>query len=205
MYLRLTINWLIIVVAVRVIEYPLAKSNADLPPDWSINMTEKYDSNGDYSAYNEDESNEYVGGGGGGKPRKSIGSSGGAHNGDSNVHDHRDRDHGGTEGSGNLQLNEKASEYIRDCMAEKNRMDRKFPIAEKLLEGGKCVSKFQFMWQIVKFSVLQRLKRCRQLDAFRRGNRSMQIYIGRSHCAYRSGFWCPYASIRRWFVARYSL
>ncbi|XP_017961599.1 KH domain-containing, RNA-binding, signal transduction-associated protein 2-like [Drosophila navojoa] len=99
-------------------------------------MTEKYDSNGDYSAYNEDDSNEYVGGGGGGKPRKSIGSSGGgAHNGDSNVHDHRDRDHGGPEGSGNVQLNEKASEYIRDCMAEKNRMDRKFPIAEKLLEG----------------------------------------------------------------------
>ncbi|XP_064542640.1 KH domain-containing, RNA-binding, signal transduction-associated protein 2 isoform X2 [Drosophila montana] len=97
-------------------------------------MTEKYDGNGDYSSYNEEDSNEYVGGGGGGggggKPRKSV-SSGGAHNGDSGVHDH----HGGPEGSANVQLNEKASEYIRDCMAEKNRMDRKFPIAEKLLEG----------------------------------------------------------------------
>lgn len=98
-------------------------------------MTEKYDGNGDYSSYNEEDSNEYGGGGGsggGGKPRKSVGS-GGAHNGDSGVHDH----HGGPEGSANVQLNEKASEYIRDCMAEKNRMDRKFPIAEKLLEGGK--------------------------------------------------------------------
>ncbi|KAL7735763.1 hypothetical protein ACLKA6_020012 [Drosophila palustris] len=91
-------------------------------------MTEKYDSNGDYSTYNE-EDNEYVGGGGG-KPRKSVGIVG-AHNGDAGAHDH----HGGPEGSANVQLNEKANEYIRDCMAEKNRMDRKFPIAEKLLEG----------------------------------------------------------------------
>ncbi|EDW01377.1 GH21401 [Drosophila grimshawi] len=94
-------------------------------------MSEKYDGNGDYSTYNEDEANEY-----GGKTRgKSVGNSGGsgAHNGDSGIHDHH---HGGAEGSGNnVQLNEKASEYIRDCMAEKNRMDRKFPIAEKLLEG----------------------------------------------------------------------
>lgn len=87
-------------------------------------MTEKYDGNGDYSTYNEEDINEY----GGGKSRKPV-NSGCGHNGDS--------DHGGTEGggSGNVQLNEKANEYIRDCMAEKNRMDRKFPIAEKLLES----------------------------------------------------------------------
>lgn len=88
-------------------------------------MTEKYDGNGDYSTYNEDD-NEY---GGAGKPRKSV-SAGSAHNGDS---DH----HSAADGSANVQLNEKASEYIRDCVAEKTRMDRKFPIAEKLLEGGK--------------------------------------------------------------------
>ncbi|XP_030375618.1 KH domain-containing, RNA-binding, signal transduction-associated protein 2 [Scaptodrosophila lebanonensis] len=76
-------------------------------------MTEKYDGNGDYSTYNEDD-NEY-----GGKPRKNCV---GTANGDSSTHDH-------------VQLNEKANEYIRDCMAEKNRMDRKYPISEKLLEG----------------------------------------------------------------------
>ncbi|KAL7735539.1 hypothetical protein ACLKA6_010567 [Drosophila palustris] len=88
-------------------------------------MTEKYDSNGDYSTYNE-EDDEYVGGGGD-KPRKSVGIVG-AHTGDAGAHDQ----HGGPEGSANVQLNEKANEYIRDFMAEKNRMDRKFPIAEKI-------------------------------------------------------------------------
>ncbi|ALC41078.1 qkr54B [Drosophila busckii] len=99
-------------------------------------MSDKYEGNGDYSAYNEDDNNDYNGGGGGGvsKPRKNAGVGGGgnAHNGDNGVHDH----HGGPEGGGgNMPLNEKANEYIRDCMAEKHRMDRKFPIAEKLLEG----------------------------------------------------------------------
>ncbi|XP_034103980.1 KH domain-containing, RNA-binding, signal transduction-associated protein 2 [Drosophila nasuta] len=94
-------------------------------------MTEKYDGNGDYSAYNEEDSNEY--GGGGGKARKSAGNGGGGgpHNGDAGAHDL----HGVPEGGASVQLNEKANEYIRDCMAEKNRMDRKFPIAEKLMEG----------------------------------------------------------------------
>ncbi|XP_061394388.1 KH domain-containing, RNA-binding, signal transduction-associated protein 2 [Musca vetustissima] len=32
-------------------------------------------------------------------------------------------------------LNEKANEYVRDCLNEKSRMDRKFPIAEKLLDA----------------------------------------------------------------------
>lgn len=92
-------------------------------------MTEKYDGNGDFSAFNDDD-NDF-----GGKPRKSggsIGAPGGAHNGDSSAHDHGH--HGGDPG-GSVQINEKANEYIRDCMAERNRMDRKFPIAEKLLEG----------------------------------------------------------------------
>ncbi|KAI8040072.1 hypothetical protein M5D96_007500 [Drosophila gunungcola] len=91
-------------------------------------MTEKYDGNGEFSAFNDDE--EF-----GGKPRKSggsIGAPGGAHNGDSSAHDHGH--HGGDPG-GSIQINEKANEYIRDCMVERNRMDRKFPIAEKLLEG----------------------------------------------------------------------
>jgi len=94
-------------------------------------MTEKYEGNGDFSAFNDDD-NDF-----GGKPRKpggSIGAPGGAHNGDASAHDHGH--HGGDPG-GNVQINEKANEYIRDCMAERNRMDRKFPIAEKLLEGGK--------------------------------------------------------------------
>ncbi|KAH8290785.1 hypothetical protein KR054_005964 [Drosophila jambulina] len=92
-------------------------------------MTEKYDGNGDFSAFNDDD-NEF-----GGKQRKSTASSGapgGAHNGDSSAHDHG---HHGTDAGGSVQINEKANEYIRDCMAERNRMDRKFPIAEKLLEG----------------------------------------------------------------------
>ncbi|XP_034651562.1 KH domain-containing, RNA-binding, signal transduction-associated protein 2 isoform X3 [Drosophila subobscura] len=95
-------------------------------------MTEKYDGNGDFSPYNDDE-NEYSG-----KPRKTAGSGGGpgsgpgAHNGDSSVHDHS---HHGGDGNGSVQINEKANEYIRDCMAERNRMDRKFPIGEKLLDG----------------------------------------------------------------------
>ncbi|XP_013098022.1 KH domain-containing, RNA-binding, signal transduction-associated protein 2 isoform X2 [Stomoxys calcitrans] len=32
-------------------------------------------------------------------------------------------------------LNEKANEYVRECLNEKSRMDRKFPIAEKLLDA----------------------------------------------------------------------
>ncbi|KAH8374127.1 hypothetical protein KR200_010205 [Drosophila serrata] len=92
-------------------------------------MTEKYDGNGDFSAFNDDD-NEF-----GGKQRKPSASSvapGGAHNGDSSAHDHG---HHGTDSGGSVQINEKANEYIRDCMAERNRMDRKFPIAEKLLDG----------------------------------------------------------------------
>lgn len=36
-------------------------------------------------------------------------------------------------------LNEKANEYVRDCLNEKSRMDRKFPIAEKLLDAGMLI------------------------------------------------------------------
>lgn len=97
-------------------------------------MTEKYDGNGDFSTFNDDD-NDF-----GGKPRKSGGGStgapGGAHNGDSSAHDHG---HHAADSANTVQINEKANEYIRDCMAERNRMDRKFPIAEKLIEGGKII------------------------------------------------------------------
>ncbi|XP_055857148.1 KH domain-containing, RNA-binding, signal transduction-associated protein 2 isoform X1 [Episyrphus balteatus] len=87
-------------------------------------MTEAYDGNGDYSSYNDDESDyKRKGGGGnagGGGPHPS-------HNGDNSNHDHHPGD--------GPQLNDKANEYIRDCLTEKNRMDKKYPIAEKLLES----------------------------------------------------------------------
>ncbi|XP_002074901.3 KH domain-containing, RNA-binding, signal transduction-associated protein 2 [Drosophila willistoni] len=89
-------------------------------------MTDKYDGNGDFSTYApiEDQDQDY-------KPRKGTS---GPHNGDSSGHDHHGVSGGGADAS-NAQINEKANEYIRDCMAERNRMDRKFPIAEKLIEG----------------------------------------------------------------------
>ncbi|XP_037948330.1 KH domain-containing, RNA-binding, signal transduction-associated protein 3-like [Teleopsis dalmanni] len=88
-------------------------------------MTDAFDGNGDYSPYNDDD-NEYS------KQRKSgVGSNTVPHNGDNTNH----VSSGGPGASGDSgQLNEKANEYIRDCLSEKNRMDRKFPIAEKLLE-----------------------------------------------------------------------
>lgn len=36
--------------------------------------------------------------------------------------------------------NERAKEYIRELNAERNRMDKKFPIADRLIEIGKLVS-----------------------------------------------------------------
>ncbi|KAH8280424.1 hypothetical protein KR018_006984 [Drosophila ironensis] len=122
-------------------------------------MTEKYDGNGDFS-FNDDD-NDF-----GGKPRKSTGSGGvpgGAHNGDSSGHDHgHGHGHGGDSGN-SVQINEKANEYIRDCMAERNRMDRKFPIAEKLLEGGKLINKtwhvsFHLMSQIMNLLEIEKVQ-----------------------------------------------
>ncbi|XP_054737223.1 KH domain-containing, RNA-binding, signal transduction-associated protein 3 isoform X2 [Anastrepha obliqua] len=107
-------------------------------------MTDVYDGNGDYAAYNEDD--DY------GKQRKGGCVTGvDPHNGDSSNHDLHHHVGGVVVGGGGVgvgggmgmvgggggdvgQLNDKANEYIRDCMAEKNRMDRKFPIAEKLLD-----------------------------------------------------------------------
>lgn len=92
-------------------------------------MTNTYEGNGDYSSYTEEES-EYS------KQRKMAGS--GPHNGDNN---HGDLHHHGPNTNmnpaENNYLNEKANDYIRDCLNEKSRMDRKFPIAEKLLDAGK--------------------------------------------------------------------
>ncbi|XP_067628343.1 KH domain-containing, RNA-binding, signal transduction-associated protein 2 isoform X2 [Eurosta solidaginis] len=104
-------------------------------------MTDVYDGNGDYAAYNDDD--DY------GK-RKGVD----PHNGDNSnndLHHHVGGMVGGvgmgmvTGGDGG-QLNDKANEYIRDCMAEKNRMDRKFPIAEKLLDCE--IEKVQSMGRI---------------------------------------------------------
>lgn len=100
-------------------------------------MANTYDGNGDYTNYAEDES-EYS------KQRKMAGMSAtGPHNGD-NSHGGVDPHHGvsssigaGGVGGDNNYLNEKANEYVRDCINEKSRMDRKFPIAEKLLDSGK--------------------------------------------------------------------
>ncbi|XP_018785932.1 PREDICTED: KH domain-containing, RNA-binding, signal transduction-associated protein 2 [Bactrocera latifrons] len=119
-------------------------------------MTDVYDGNGDYATYNDDD--DY------GKQRK-----GGCvpgvdpHNGDSSNHDLHHHVGGvvGSGGGGGVvgggmgmmggggeggQLNDKANEYIRDCMAEKNRMDRKFPIAEKLMDCE--IEKVQSMGRI---------------------------------------------------------
>ena len=82
-------------------------------------MTDSYEGNGDYSAYNE------------------VGA--GNHNGDMTNHAHTHDIHGssGAGGGDAAQLNEKANEYVRDCLTEKSRMERKYPIAEKLLDSGK--------------------------------------------------------------------
>lgn len=39
----------------------------------------------------------------------------------------------------NLICNERAATYIRELNAERNRMDKKFPIADRLIEIGKSV------------------------------------------------------------------
>lgn len=82
-----------------------------------------YEGNGgDYVSYAEDE-NDYT------KQRKvggPLSAAGGTHNG-GDMMSPSDCNH----------LNEKANEYVRDCANEKSRMDRKFPIAEKLLDNGK--------------------------------------------------------------------
>ncbi|KAI9577704.1 KH domain-containing, RNA-binding, signal transduction-associated protein 2 [Glossina fuscipes] len=94
-------------------------------------MTDNYDDNGDYPNYTEDD--DY------GKQRKTGVGPGGSnsqlvssHNGDNSAN------HGlnvNMATSDNNHLNEKANEYIRDCLSEKARMERKFPIAEKLLDS----------------------------------------------------------------------
>ncbi|XP_065368504.1 KH domain-containing, RNA-binding, signal transduction-associated protein 2 isoform X1 [Calliphora vicina] len=89
-------------------------------------MANAYEGNGEYSNYADDES-EY------GKQRKMAAT--GPHNGDNN---HGELHHHGTNTNmtpgENNYLNEKANDYIRDCLNEKSRMDRKFPISEKLLD-----------------------------------------------------------------------
>lgn len=117
-------------------------------------MTDAYDGNGEYGNFGEDdEYNNGSGGNGGGgaaskQQRKAasvmvgggvnvIGASvvsptaAGTHNGDSNVTAL------GVVGTDGNHLNEKAHEYIRDCLNEKARMERKYPIAERLLDTGK--------------------------------------------------------------------
>lgn len=98
-------------------------------------MADSYDGNGDYSSYNE-EDNDYS------KQRKNAGGGGGPHNGDNVNHDHHHHHGGGSAGGGPMgshdgqQMNDKTNEYIRECLTEKSRMDKKFPIAEKLLDCG---------------------------------------------------------------------
>uniref|UniRef100_A0A1B0FFI7 Uncharacterized protein n=1 Tax=Glossina morsitans morsitans TaxID=37546 RepID=A0A1B0FFI7_GLOMM len=94
-------------------------------------MTDNYDDNGDYPNYTEDDDygKQRKTGVGPGGPNSQLVSS---HNGDNSAN------HGlnvNMATSDNNHLNEKANEYIRDCLSEKARMERKFPIAEKLLDS----------------------------------------------------------------------
>lgn len=90
-------------------------------------MANTYDGNGEYSNYVEEEC-EY------GKQRKMVPS--GPHNGDNTHGDHHHGQNTNLNPGENNYLNEKANDYIRDCLNEKSRMDRKFLIAEKLLDTG---------------------------------------------------------------------
>lgn len=83
-------------------------------------MTDSYDGNG--SSYNDND-DDYN------KQRNKVGA------GPLNGVDMSNHTMAGS-GADAAQLNEKANEYIRDCLTEKNRMERKFPIAEKLLDSG---------------------------------------------------------------------
>lgn len=100
-------------------------------------MANAYEGNGEYTNYADDE-NEY------GKQRKMAAT--GPHNGDNN---HGELHHHGTNTNmtpgENNYLNEKANDYIRDCLNEKSRMDRKFPISEKLLDTGKLILKITML------------------------------------------------------------
>ncbi|XP_058979789.1 KH domain-containing, RNA-binding, signal transduction-associated protein 2-like isoform X2 [Musca domestica] len=80
-------------------------------------MANTYEGNGDYSTGPHNGDNH---GGGGG------------------VASVNEQHHGVSSSMGPIDtnyLNEKANEYVRDCLNEKSRMDRKFPIAEKLLDA----------------------------------------------------------------------
>ena len=108
-------------------------------------MANTYEGNGDYSSYAEEES-EYS------KQRKMATS--GPHNGDNSHSDlHHHNPNTNMNPAENNYLNEKANDYIRDCLNEKSRMDRKFPIAEKLLDAGKLVSDLVICLSYVKMEM----------------------------------------------------
>ena len=76
-------------------------------------MTDTFEGNGDY-AYTNDEDVDFK--------RKGDGDNTTS----GNTENQQDSSH----------LNEKATEYIRECMAEKSRLEKKYPIAERLLDSG---------------------------------------------------------------------
>lgn len=137
-------------------------------------MANTYEGNGDYSSYAEEES-EYS------KQRKMASS--GPHNGDNSHSDlHHHNPNTNINPAENNYLNEKTNDYIRDCLNEKSRMDRKFPIAEKLLDAGKlfadliiCLS-FSKMEMFV-YASFKKLKRFKQQVDFLRENKNTQIFI----------------------------
>lgn len=82
-------------------------------------MADSYESNGNYNSYNDDEPDF---------KRKRTDST----NGDGTQSDH---EHG--DNNDDVKLNQKATDYIRDCLAEKARLEKEFPIAGRLLSNGK--------------------------------------------------------------------
>lgn len=81
-------------------------------------MTESYEGNGEYNNYNDEETDF----------KRKVGSGGGSQN-ENSEEPHNEQP----------SLNDKANDYIRDCLMEKNKLDKNFPIAERLLEGGNCM------------------------------------------------------------------
>ncbi|CAD7088764.1 unnamed protein product [Hermetia illucens] len=77
-------------------------------------MTESYEGNGEYNNYNDEETDF----------KRKVGSGGGSQN-ENSEEPHNEQP----------SLNDKANDYIRDCLMEKNKLDKNFPIAERLLEG----------------------------------------------------------------------
>lgn len=187
-------------------------------------MTDAYEGNGEYGNFGEDdEYNNGSGGGNGGgggntgkQQRKvpsgivtggagNVNTVGGAsvapsvvvagtHNGDGST---GVLGVGGGEGN---HLNEKAHEYIRDCLNEKARMERKYPISERLLDNGMIMlnsllcSLSSYLFFIL---ISKKLKRSKQLEGYHRKNRNMLTYTVRNQYESLRKFWYRLENIRK--------